>query len=228
MNLIVDQEDGTSYGICNGHIFTYDFGSTFTMGVSFQDNFLKLMKSPPDDLIQHLKNRRNSYRQYLNVAFDSITKSFLPVKIIEDEYVNIRNTFIDLAKSNAFEPIFDDISKLYPKSIVEYYRSLLLELEEVFRDNPTIVAKSERMTVYAALLHIADALAEGKVKESQVYYGENADDIPPLSEFISNMELLLLHMPDIIKERYSIELNSIHNELMDYKNGHYYERLEFH
>lgn len=39
------------------------------------------------------------------------------------------------------------------------------------------------------------------------------------------MELLLLHMPDIIKERYSIELNSIHNELMDYKNGHYYECL---
>lgn len=104
----------------------------FTMGVSFQDNFLKLMKSPPDDLIQHLRNRRSLYRQYLNVAFDSITKSFLSVKIIEDEYVNIRNTFIDLAKSNAFEPIFDDISKLYPKSIVEYYRSLLLDLKKYF------------------------------------------------------------------------------------------------
>ena len=225
LNLIADQEDGTSYGIYNGHIFTYDFGSTFTMGVNFQDNFLKLMKLPPDDLIQHLKNRRNSYRQYLNAAFDSITKSFLPVEIVEDEYVNIRNIFIDLTKSNGFEPIFDDIGKLYPKAIVEYYRSLLLELEEVFRDNPTIAAKSDGMTVYTAMLHIADALTEGKVKESRVYYGENADDIPPLSEFISNMELLLLHMPDIIKERYSIELNSIHNELMDYKNGHYYERL---
>lgn len=39
------------------------------------------------------------------------------------------------------------------------------------------------------------------------------------------MELLLLHMPDMAKERYSIELNSIHNELMNYKNGHYYEHL---
>lgn len=78
------------------------------MGVNFQDNFLNLMKSPPDDLIHHLENRRNSYRQYLNAAFDSITKSFLPVEIVEDEYVNIRNIFIDLIKSNGFEPIFDD------------------------------------------------------------------------------------------------------------------------
>lgn len=35
LNLIVDQEDGTSYGICNGHIFTYDFGSTFHNGCEF-------------------------------------------------------------------------------------------------------------------------------------------------------------------------------------------------
>lgn len=117
-------------------------------------------------MIQHLKNRRNSYRQYLNAAFDSITKSFLPVEIVEDEYVNIRNIFIDLTKSNGFEPIFDDIGQLYPKAIVEYYCSLLLELEEVFCDNPTIAAKSDGMIVYTALLHIADALAEGKVKES--------------------------------------------------------------
>ena len=137
---------------------------------------------------------------------------------MEDEYVNIRNIFIDLTKSNDFESIFDDIGKLYPKAIVEYYRSLLSELEEVFRDNPTIAAKSKGMTVYTAMLHIADALAEGKVKESRVYYGENADDIPPLIEFISNMELLLLHMPDMAKERYSIELNSIHNELINYMN----------
>jgi len=57
------------------------------------------------------------------------------------EYVNIRNTFIDLVKSNAFEQIFDDINKLYLKVIVEYYCDLLSELEKAFREKSTISVK---------------------------------------------------------------------------------------
>lgn len=63
------------------------------------------------------------------------------------------------------------------------------------------------------------------VKETRIYYGEDQDDVPSLSQYVRGIETILADIPQEIKDKYRFELQSILNELSDCKNEHYYEKL---
>lgn len=137
-NLLIDQEDGESYAVHNGKIYTYDFASAFTMGINFQDAFLKEMKSPSKELSQFLAQRINIFRLYLYDAINILDKTAIPMDTMETEYMDIRNRFLSLFENNAFELILDDIKELYPIAIADYYRNILNQTACVLREKPSL------------------------------------------------------------------------------------------
>lgn len=84
------------------------------------------------------------------------------------------------------------------------------------------------MDTFEALMKITSLLAEGRTQETLEYYGEKQDPehpVPPLSECVEWLEKLLSSLSEDIKTKYRFELNGINNEIVDLKDGHYYERL---
>lgn len=138
-NMMIDQEDGESYAVHKGRIYTYDFASAFTMGINFQDGFIKEMKLPSKELSEFLAQRINEFRQYLYDAVSTLIKNDILTDVIEAEYKDIRDKFLILAESNGFEPILEDIGELYPEAIVDYYRMILNEISNLFQERETII-----------------------------------------------------------------------------------------
>lgn len=224
LNLLVNQEDGMSFGVHGNRIYTYDFGSAFGMGINFQDGFLKEMKSPTQEMSQFLTKRVNGFRRYLYDAISVLKKSDIPMDVMEVEYTDIRERFLSLMEQNAFEPILEDISVLYPKAVVNYYRMLLQETACVLQDKINI--KPPDLSLIEQMRKIADLLADSRVKEYCEYCGESTENVPSLAQVVEGMNYLIEKFPSKLKEKYNMELCSITNQLLDLKNGHYYERIQ--
>lgn len=142
LNLLIDQEDGTEFGMHQNSIYTFDFSNTFTMSCYFGDRFLKMLESPSNELIQLLERRRDTYSSYLDSAIDVLSESLIAPEIMEEEYRNIRERYLTLIKNQDFEPILDEIGKLYPEAIVDFYRSILSELAYKLDKIPSIIKNS--------------------------------------------------------------------------------------
>lgn len=224
LNLLVNQEDGMSFSVHGNRIYTYDFGSAFGMGINFQDGFLKEMKSPTQEMSQFLTKRVNGFRRYLYDAISVLKKSDIPTDVMEVEYTDIRERFLSLMEQNAFEPLLEDISELYPKAIVNYYRMLLQETACVLQEK--IGIKPPDLSLIEQMRKIADLLADSRVKEYCEYCGESTEDVPSLAQVVEGMNYLIEMFSSGLKEKYNMELCSIANQLLYLKNGHYYERIQ--
>ncbi len=224
LNLLVNQEDGMSFGVHGNRIYTYDFGSAFGMGINFQDGFLKEMKSPTQEMSQFLIQKVNVFRRYLYDAISVLKKSDIPTDVMEVEYTDIRERFLSLMEQNAFEPLLEDISELYPKAIVNYYRMLLQETACVLQEK--IGIKPPDLSLIEQMRRIADLIANGRVKEYREYCKESMEEVPSLAQVVEGMNYLIEKFSSGLKEKYNMELCSITNQLLDLKNGHYYERIQ--
>lgn len=132
LNALINQEDGVEIGMHNGKVVTYDFASAFSMDNNLRDGFLKLMKNPSEELQEHLKVRISNYRDYLDSAYEVLLESDIPSDVIDEEYRKIGDAFLKLADQKAFKPILREMGEIYPHAIVEYYRSILVAIEDLF------------------------------------------------------------------------------------------------
>lgn len=224
LNLLINQEDGMSFCVHDGSIYTYDFGSAFTMGIIFQDGFLKEMKAPTQKLLQYLTQRAEGHRRYLYDAVSMLRKYDIPVDVMEVEYRDIRDKFLLLMEQHAFEPILEDVNALYPNAVVDYYRMLLQETTHFLQEKTGI--KPPDLSLIEQMRKIAVLISNGRVKEYCEYCGNSTEDIPSLVQTVEGMNYLIEKLPSELKGKYNMELCSITNCLLDLKSGHYYERIQ--